>query len=240
MAERRYLAFDIETAKILPPDTRDILAHRPLGIACAAAHASDSGEVMTWHGHTSSGSPSPQMSQAEAGSLVTDLTRLVAEGYTLVTWNGLSFDFNILAEESGAREACADLALDHVDMMFHVVCSQGHYLSLQKAAVGMSLTGKLADVSGAEAPAMWAGGEYEKILAYCAQDVRVTAELAVECDRAKALRWVTQRGKQTSMKLPKGWAPVRDALELPVPDTSWMTSPPDREQIMAWTRSQGS
>jgi len=34
---RRYLAFDMETAKVLPPDVTDVLAHRPLGITCAAA-----------------------------------------------------------------------------------------------------------------------------------------------------------------------------------------------------------
>ena len=34
---RRYLAFDTETAKVLPEAVRDVLEHRPLGIACAQA-----------------------------------------------------------------------------------------------------------------------------------------------------------------------------------------------------------
>ncbi len=236
MAGRRYLAFDIETAKVLPPGVDNLLEHRPLGIACAAAYASDSGEVTTWHGSTASDSPPPRMSPAEAADLVADLVKLVTDGYTLATWNGLSFDFDILAEESGAREQCIQLALDHVDMMFHVVCSQGHFLSLQNAAIGMSLTGKLSGVSGADAPGMWANGEYEKVLEYNVQDVRVTAELADAGDRARALRWVTQRGSQTSMALPNGWANVRDALQLPEPDTFWMSNPPKREDLMAWTR----
>ena len=34
--DRKYLVFDIETAKVLPDGEQDIKAHRPLGIACAA------------------------------------------------------------------------------------------------------------------------------------------------------------------------------------------------------------
>jgi hypothetical protein len=233
---RRYLAFDIETAKVLPAETKDILAHRPLGISCAAAFASDSGEATTWHGHTASGDPAPCMSADDAAALVADLERLVSDGYTLVSWNGLSFDFDILAEESGAHEACARLALGHVDMMFQVVCSQGHYLSLQKAALGMSLEGKLSGVVGADVPTRWAAGEHEQILAYNVQDVRVTAELALAGDAAGDLRWTTQRGSQTAMPLPRGWLPVSEAAALPEVDVSWMTNPPQRADLLAWTR----
>ena len=51
------------------------------------------------------------MSRAEAQGLVHDLAQLVEEGYTLLTWNGLGFDFNILAEESGLQTECERLAM---------------------------------------------------------------------------------------------------------------------------------
>ncbi len=237
MTPRRYLAFDIETAKLLPPDVSELHAHRPLGIACAAAFALDSGEVSTWHGVTAAGSPAPQLSREEAAALVADLQRHVDDGYTLVTWNGLSFDFDILAEESGAREACAALAVAHVDMMFHVVCTKGHFLGLQTAASGMGLDGKLSGVSGADAPQLWADGEFEKVLAYCVQDVRATAELAAAGDQARELRWKSKRGKSASLALPDGWATVTAALQIPEPDTSWMSNPPQRDGFLGWTRS---
>ena len=41
------------------------------------------------------------MSQEEAAKLVEYLTTQVENGYTLVTWNGVGFDLDILAEESG-------------------------------------------------------------------------------------------------------------------------------------------
>ena len=232
--ERKYLAFDIETAKLLPEGVTELLAHRPLGIACAAAFASDKQEAITWHGRLADGSPAPQLSRDEAHGLVNDLVELVRDGYTLVTWNGLSFDFNVLAEEADAREECAELAMNHIDMMFHVVCDRGHYLGLQKAALGMNLPGKLSDVSGAEAPKMWSEGKHDEILAYCTQDVRVTANLAATCDAERKLCWTTQRGKVTSMPLPKGWLPVTEARDLPEPDTSWMSKPPVRADFFSW------
>ncbi len=54
---RRYLAFDIETAKDVPGDDFNWRPHRPLGISCAATLASPSSEVVLWHGKTNEGAP---------------------------------------------------------------------------------------------------------------------------------------------------------------------------------------
>lgn len=232
---RKFVAFDIETAKLLPDAAGDLLAHRPLGIACAAAFSLDIGREWTWHGKMPLGIPSEKMSVGEAAALIGDLESLVAEGYTIVTWNGLSFDFNVLAEESKLPERCAALALSHVDMMFQVLCSQGHFLSLAKAAAGMELPGKLAGITGAQAPQMWAAGRYDEVLAYNLQDVRVTADLAAAGERARELRWKTKNEKTATMPLPTGWLTVREAMALPEPDTSWMsTKPPSRATPLSW------
>ena len=89
------------------------------------------------------------MTQAEARTVVAELLNFVDSGYTLVTWNGLNFDFNVLAEESGLPRECAQLALHHVDMMFHAVCQLGHYVALGNAALGMELPPKTAGITGA-------------------------------------------------------------------------------------------
>jgi hypothetical protein len=236
---RRFLAFDIETAKILPENVDDILAHRPLGIACAAAMADDLPQPLTWHGRDESGQPSGRMTREETARLVTDLASLVSQGYTPVTWNGAGFDFDILAEESGQLQACATLAAAHVDMLFQAICSLGHRISLQKAAEGMRLPGKKAGISGAVAPAMWAAGRHDEVLAYCVQDVRLTLDLAKACENAHRLAWITQRGSLKQMSLPRGWLTVREAGELPLPDTSWMSDPPSRERYLGWIRAAG-
>ena len=40
----------------------------------------------------------------------------------------------MLAEESGSGDPCRELALGHVDMMFHIFCEKGFPVSLEKAA----------------------------------------------------------------------------------------------------------
>ncbi len=231
---KRFLAFDIETAKIIDDSARDLLAHRPLGIVCAAAAALDLREPLTWYGHDTMSRPSPRMTRDEASGLVSELIDLAAQGHTLVTWNGLGFDLNILGEESGRVEECARLALDHVDMLFQLLCSAGHLLSLQKAAEGMRLRGKTAGMSGAQAPVMWAEGKHDEVLRYCRRDAEVTMELAYAAQERKALSWVSQKGAVRQLLLPGGWLTVREAAKLPLPDTSWMSDPPTRARYLGW------
>jgi hypothetical protein len=231
---RRFLAFDLETAKIVPEPVVDLLAHRPLGIACATATANDLQQPFIWHGRDAGGRPASRMTREEAADLVHRLSALTSQGYTLVTWNGLYFDFNVLAEESGLIVDCARLATGHVDMMFHVLCSVGYRVGLEKAAEGMQLPGKKAGVSGADAPAMWAAGRYDEVLDYCIQDANLTLQLAETCEHRKQLAWITRRRKLSQMPLPHRWLTVQEARVLPLPDTSWMSDPEPRDRFLRW------
>ncbi len=134
---RKYLAFDIETARVVPPDASDWHSHRPLGISCAATLLGDPDELVLWHGGGDRSCPADRMSREEAAALVRYLEDQTAQGFTLLTWNGLGFDLDVLAEESGLLEQCRALALAHVDMMFHVFCQLGHGVGLDAAARGM-------------------------------------------------------------------------------------------------------
>lgn len=230
----RYASFDIESARILPEGASEILAYRPLGISCAAACLSDTSSPIVWHGKTPKGTPSPKMSREEASAMVRDLEGLVAQGYTLVTWNGLGFDFDILAEESGMPEECAGLASNHIDMLFHAVCVLGHPISLQKAAEGMAIDGKLEAMQGAEAPAAWAEGRFEEVLAYVSQDAVVTVRLAEIAEERGELAWISRTGNRRRMPLDAGWLKVDDAARLPLPDTSWMHAAPSRDRYTGW------
>jgi hypothetical protein len=231
---RRYLAFDIETAKDVPGEDFNWRAHRPLGISCAAVLRCDAGEPIVWHGKKEDGSPAGQMSRDEARELVGELTRLTSEGYTLLTWNGLGFDFDVLAEESGCRDECKELALDHVDMMFHVFCDRGFPVGLDRAALGLGIPGKPAGMSGLLAPQLWAQGRYQEVLDYVAQDVRIALQVGHACEKQRRFRWMTQRGKPSSTDLPQGWLTVREAMRLPPPDTSWMDRAIPRSVFTRW------
>ena len=64
--ERKYLAFDIETAADIPGTDFNWRPHRPIGITCAAIIASDNAQPIIWHGKTDVGQPAPRMSRDEA------------------------------------------------------------------------------------------------------------------------------------------------------------------------------
>ena len=234
--KRRYLAFDIESAKVLPEDESDLKSHRPLGISCAATLLADSKELRLWHGGTDQ-SPADRMTREEAANLVRYLEDQVAEGYTLLTWNGLGFDFDILAEESGMLSECRRLASDHVDMMFHVLCNLGYAVGLDATARGMNIKGKPEGMNGSKAPVLWAEGKREEVLRYVGQDVRTTLEVATACEACGKLRWIARSGKPRTMRLLDGWLTVEKALELPLPNTSWMDEPWSREDFTGWMQS---
>jgi hypothetical protein len=234
---RKFLAFDIETAKDVPGDDFNWKPHRPLGISCAATLASDSEKPQLWYGGMAQNSPSLKMSREECAGLVAYLSDRAAQGYTIVTWNGLAFDFDILAEESGSNAECKKLALEQVDMMFHVFCVKGFPVGLDNAARGSGVKGKPAGMSGIKAPQLWQRGEHQAVLDYVGQDVRTTLELALLCDKQKSLRWITQKGTRSDCPLGSGWLAVEQAMRLPKPDTSWMTKPMPRAQFSAWLDS---
>jgi hypothetical protein len=231
---QRYLAFDIETAKDVPGDDFNWRAHRPLGISCAAALRCDATEPILWYGTGGDGTPAERMTRTEARELVLELTRLTTEGYTLLTWNGLGFDFDVLAEESGCRDECKELALNHVDMMFHVFCDRGFPVALDRAAHALGIPGKPAGMSGERAPRLWAEGHHQQVLDYVAQDVRIAFQIARICEERRRFLWTTQRGKASSMDLPRGWLTVREAIRLPLPDTSWMDRAIPRHTFTHW------
>jgi hypothetical protein len=231
---RQYLAFDIETAKDVPGEDFNWRPHRPLGISCAATLASDTDQPLLWYGKTRDELPEKRMSQGDAQGLVQYLSNMAADGFRILTWNGLGFDFDILAEESGAAASCRECALGHVDMMFHVFCSLGYPVALDKAAHGMGLPGKPPGMSGVKAPKLWAQGHFKEVLEYVAQDVRTTMQIAQTCEQRRKLEWITRKGTKSSMLLTSGWLTVRESLKLPEPDTSWMSAPLSRREFTAW------
>ncbi|OGQ82363.1 MAG: hypothetical protein A3F90_05645 [Deltaproteobacteria bacterium RIFCSPLOWO2_12_FULL_60_19] len=229
----KYIAFDIETAKILPKDVEDLLAHRPLGITCAATLAADQGEARLFYSKSADDSPSARMNRDDLSKFVDFLLARTDEGYTIVTLNGLGFDFDVLAEESGRQDDCKRLALGHVDMMFHVFCGKGFGVGLNAAAKAIGLS-KPADMDGSIAPQLWQDGKHDRVLDYVAQDCKITLAVAVASEKQRAFRWITKRGTTAGFDIPSGWLTVRDAMKLPLPDTSWMDNPWPRSKFTLW------
>ena len=118
--------------------------------------------------------------------------------------------------------------------MFHVVCRLGYPVALGKAAEGLGLPGKSGGLTGYDAPVLWAQGRYQDVLDYNVQDARLALTIAQETERRGELVWITRRGSKGRMPLERGWKSVREALALPLPDTSWMSNPPARGDFLSW------
>ena len=235
MPNKKYIAFDIETAKDLPDHVDDLKAYRPLGICCAVTLVQDEDDAQHFFSTDAGGVISAQMSKSDLQSLVGFLLDRVASGYTIVTWNGLGFDFDVLAEESGLVAECSTLAAAHIDMMFHVFCLKGFPVSLSSAAEAIGVQGKTPGIEGAVAPRLWAQGKTNEVLAYSTNDCRMTLDVAIKTEQRGQFSWITRRGKPSSCELIRGqWCTVDQALRLPNPDTSWMDDPWPRSRFTSW------
>ena len=230
---RKYLAFDIETAKILPPNVTDLLSHRPLGICCTSTWASDQDIPQLFYSNEPDRKPAAQMTQEDLSKFVDWLLDRVAVGYTIVTLNGLGFDFDILAEESHRLEDCQQLALNHVDMLFHIFCEKGFGVGLNAAAKAIGLS-KPEGIDGSVAPQLWKDGEHQRVLDYVAEDCKLTLVIAQKSETSRSFRWITRKGSTARLDIPSGWLCVQDAMKLPLPDTSWMDHPWPRSKFTHW------
>lgn len=229
----KYCGFDIETAKILPDNFGDLHDHRPLGISCAAFWCEDEDNAEIFYSKDSNGNAAYKMSVEDLSIFIDRLIEKNKQGYDIVTHNGLGFDFDILAEESGRDEDCRRLALDHTDMMFHFFCGKGFVIGLNAAAKSIGIS-KPANVDGSVAPQLWKQGDYQTVLDYVAQDCRLTLDVAITSEKNKKITWVTRKGSTAYFAIPNGWLNVKEAMELPLPDTSWMDNAWERSKFSGW------
>ncbi len=91
---------------------------------------------------TPTGRPLRRSSARDTSQLLDFLSSQVAAGFTILSWNGLGFDFDILAEESGRHDLCRQLAVTHVDLMFHVFCEKRFAVGLDAAAKALCSRGQ--------------------------------------------------------------------------------------------------
>ncbi len=249
----KFISFDIETATITP-DNDDPHKYRPLGICCAATQLVDTdlGELgiqppVGWC-NFSDNSVSPdsdpyglKMTPFQVQGLVQYLLDMKAGGWIPLTWNGLGFDFDILAEEARDQRVglyCVGLAVDHYDIAFQMLCDKGFMIGMQAAALGLELPGKSEGMHGDLAPKLWAQSraDQDKVLAYCKQDVQTTSEIALKAIEYKRIPWTSKAGRPNTwlIKSP-GLLTVRESLGLPLPDTAWMSEPRSRKSYYEWT-----
>jgi hypothetical protein len=126
-----YCAFDIETAA-----TEDLSQSIPIHLSAIQCLGYVPIFLPKQTDHLFR-SRSMSMDEDEASELVSALKKISS---SILTWNGLSFDFRQLSLASKSKQACIDLALDHIDIMFQFHCIKGYPISLNAALVGMGIS----------------------------------------------------------------------------------------------------
>ena len=184
----------------------------------------------------------PFMSKETAKILVLEMTYFLKQGVPPFTWNGVAFDFPLLAQYSGLIEECAELALNGVDGMLLITFNKGYFLGLDAALIGAGLETKQHTIklnngmdfsmSGRDAPKLWRGGEYDAVKKYLEGDVFRPLDLIEAIRRNGGIRWISKTGK--NMFQPTPLIPVKDLFSLPLPDVSWMSDPKPRSEFVEW------
>lgn len=247
----KFCSFDIETATVTP-DGSNPHDFRPLGICCAATQLFEIGPtgvaqtqaIKTWQGpRLSTGLYAAQMNVSDVMEMADYLTDVANDGYFPIGWNSLGFDFDILAEECFSptyASRMAHMALAHFDPAFQMLCVKGYMAGMQAVAKGLGLPGKLDGMHGDLAPILWAktAEDQQTVLSYVSQDVQTTTDITIKISQTKRVKWITKAGKPSEFLL-KELLPVDECLNIPAPDTSWMSEPRTRASCMAWMKKYG-
>lgn len=115
------IGFDIETHAVTP-EGEDVLSHLPLGITCAAASVEGGEKKLFYPGWTENipaGELEGPMKPYEINEMV---DWMLDKKMLIATWNGLGFDWRVIATEVPDRDDIKEIALNHIDPMFELVC----------------------------------------------------------------------------------------------------------------------
>jgi len=236
--EIELIAFDIEVLNWAEP-----MVYEDLEISCAAIcfRRPDGGlTYKVWQG-----AEGMAMTREKVDEMVYSLWRMTGQIVTVV---GAGFDFRVVASNSSMPRRAREMALNHVDLCFIVQATRGFRLGLDAIAKGAGVQSKLKsvklkdgsvleDMDGSKAPELWLAGESDAVIAYLKDDVRATLEAAEVVLEKKQIRWVAKSGRPNTVfvKLIDGELPtVVECLNIRVPDTSWMTDPPTRKEVIEW------
>lgn len=226
------LSFDIEIADeidLQPGD--DLDRHGPFQIACVAA-VSDRGTLQHWYARDAAGVPQRALDARGAREVLLHLREAQRRGTWVCAWNGLSFDLRWLGHAADDLPLAREIALELIDPMFQFFVQRGFPVGLASVADGLGIAEKKL-MHGADAPKQWAAGNHQAVLDYVAGDCSITEQVIAAIVAGGRFAWRTKKGTLSYEPCPK-LRRVRELLDAPAPDTSWMSDPLPRAKFTAW------
>jgi hypothetical protein len=228
----KILSFDIEISNVF--DLRpgeDIEKHAPFDVAVAATQIAD-GEHRLWFSSGPDGRPLVNLERRHARELLDYLAEMQRTGYAVCAWNGLSFDLQWVARAAGEVQTASGIARAMYDPMFQFFKLKGFPVGLAAVADGLGI-GMKKSMDAADAPREWQAGNHQRVCDYVLGDARMTNEVVAAILRRRQIAWVTQRGKRSTVPLPR-LRTVEECLGDPMPDQSWMGSAIPQEKFTRW------
>lgn len=161
--------------------------------------------------------------------------------YTYVTFNGLSFDFQVLAAQCTAKNEndlaalAAKIATSnkHVDIMFAFLANFGYYASMDSFAQQL---GCKKSWNGAEAAA---SDDIAAVTKYCIDDVKVLETVHTAALLQSFLKRASKMGRVSVWVFDSTKLDVQSTLanlKTLKPDQSWMSDPPNvPDNQVSWT-----
>jgi len=211
-----FVAADLESSHEYHED----MPFADVGISCAALYAVEWESAISYPAQDIFGFREPEMSAECAQGFAKELIRYASMGDTIVSFNGLHFDFPLLAtvcNDTGIEKELKHLAIyEHIDYALNMVTARGFMISLDTAAHALGLSGKTEGMAGYLAPILWnperttfsdeEAADIEALgvvpgtkaaqalcLTYVGQDAVTTADVYRLLVEDKYLQWVSSR-----------------------------------------------
>lgn len=228
----QLLSFDIEIAEVFDlKEGEDLEKHGPFHIAVAStvAHA---GETRLWYSMDEGSAPLVSMTREKARELLLYLRQMQEDGYMVCAWNGLGFDLRWLGHNAGDMHLAAEVALDSYDPMFQFFNQRGFPVGLESVAKGMGIKQRKL-MQAAEAPKHWRAGNHKVVMDYVVGDSEMTNQVVAAIVERGEVCWITREGSLRREPM-SALKTVRQVLQGPEPDQSWMSTPIPRAKFTHW------
>lgn len=169
-----------------------------------------------------------KMNRVEVAQMVTDLQEIIrgmdfigSSPVSLFSWYGTGFDFPAMASVApDARDEIADICRRSYDPCYYAIKKFGHPISLDKAAIGLGVSGKEEGRDGLWAAHAWPD-EAGEVVRYVHQDALITRGVVRAIMDGYKIKWLSG-GHKIKEKPITSWKSVRQLNELPDPNRSWM------------------
>lgn len=228
----QLLSFDIEIAEVFDlEEGEDLDNYSPFHVAVAST-VIHGGETRVWYSADEARAPLVSITREKARELLVYLRQMQEAGCMVCAWNGLGFDLRWLGYNADDVRLAAEVALECYDPMFQFFNQRGFPVGLASVAEGMGIAQRKL-MHAAEAPKHWRAGNHKAVMDYVVGDSEMTNLIVRAIVDRREVCWVTRDGSVRREAMPT-LKTVRQVLQDPEPDQSWMTTPIPRSKFYQW------